>query len=82
VETMKKKYQGTYLEYNDKRFSAISEGYLLQAIFYYMTGEAFCKSRECRLNNAHWRSDLLYSQLEIGKLCERHQKVLEQLTAS
>ena len=82
VETMKKKYQGTYLEYNDKRFSTISEGYLLQAIFYYMTGEVFCDSRECRLNNAHWQSDLLYSQLESGKLCEKHQKLLEQLTAS
>ena len=82
VETMKKKYQGTYLEYNDKRFSTISEGYLLQAIFYYLTGEAFCDSRECRLNNAHWQSDLLYSQLEVGRLCEKHQKALEQLTAS
>lgn len=79
VDTMKKKYRGTYLEYNDKRFSVISEGYLLQAIFYYMTGEAFCESRECRLNNAHWQSDLLYSQLEIGKLCDRHQKILAQL---
>ena len=82
VETMKKKYQGTYLEYNDRRFSTISEGYLLQAIFYYLTGEAFCDSRECRLNNAHWQSDLLYSQLEVGRLCEKHQKALEQLTAS
>jgi len=81
VDTMKKKYQGTYLEYNDKRFSTISEGYLLQAIFYYLTGEAFCDLRECRLNNAHWQSDLLYSQLEIGKLCEKHQKALEQFVA-
>jgi hypothetical protein len=81
VETMKKKYQGTYLEYNDKRFSTVSEGYLLQVIFYYLTGEAFCESRECRLNNAHWQSDLLYSQLEIGKLCEKHQKTLEQFVA-
>ncbi|MBM3896532.1 MAG: hypothetical protein FJ360_02150 [Thaumarchaeota archaeon] len=80
VETMKKKYQGTYLEYNDKRFSAVSEGYVLQVIFYYLTGEAFCESRECRLNNAHWQSDLLYSQLEKGKLCGKHQKVLEQLS--
>ena len=82
VDSMKKKYQGTYLEYNDLRFSSVAEGYLLQAIFYYLTGEAFCESRECRLNNAHWQSDLLYSQLEVGKLCERHQRVLEQLVAS
>jgi len=78
VEIIKKKYQGTYLEYNDKRFSVVSEGYLLQAIFYYLTGEAFCDLRECRLNNAHWQSDLLYSQLESGNLCEKHQKILNK----
>lgn len=81
VDSMKKKYEGTYLEYNDKRLCDIAKGYLLQAIFYYITGEAFCDLRECRLHNAHWQSDLLYSQLEVGRLCQRHQKVLTQLTA-
>ena len=79
VESIKKKYQGTYLEYNDPRLSEIVKGYLLQAAFYYLTGESFCDSLDCRLNNAHWQKDLLYSQLEIGKLCERHQTVLNNL---
>ncbi len=79
VDTLKKKYSGTYLEYHDKRLSEVVKGYLLQAIFYYLTGEAFCFSKECRLYNAHWQKDLLYSQLEIGKLCDRHQKILHDL---
>ncbi|MBI2110993.1 MAG: hypothetical protein HYT44_01125 [Nitrosarchaeum sp.] len=80
VESIKQKYKGTYLEYNDTRLSEIIEGYLLQAIFYFETGEAFCDKTECRLFNAHWQKDLLYSQLENGKLCETHQQVLKRLT--
>ena len=80
VESIKQKYKGTYLEYNDARLSKIIEGYLLQAIFYFETGEAFCDKTECRLYNAHWQKDLLYSQLENGKLCEVHQQVLKKLT--
>jgi hypothetical protein len=81
VESIKQKYKGTYLEYNDIRLSKIIEGYLLQAIFYFETAQAFCDKKECRLFNAHWQKDLLYSQLEIGKLCEDHQQVLKKLTS-
>ena len=76
IDSVKKKYQGTYLEYHDKRLSKIIEGYLMQAIFYYQTGEPFCEKLDCRLFNAHWQKDLLYSQLEVGKLCEKHQQIL------
>jgi hypothetical protein len=79
VESIKQKYKGTYLEYNDIRLSKIIEGYLLQAIFYFETAQAFCDKKECRLFNAHWQKDLLYSQLEIGKLCEEHQQVLKKI---
>ena len=79
VDSLKAKYQGTYLEYNDKRISIVVEGYVMQAIFYYLTGEAFCKNEDCRLFNPHWQKDLLRSQIEIGKLCEKHQKILEEL---
>ena len=80
VESIKQKYKGTYLEYNDARLSKIIEGYLLQAIFYFETSEAFCDKTECRLFNSHWQKDLLYSQIENGKLCKTHQQVLERLT--
>jgi len=77
IQNVKKNYSGKFLDYHDKRLSKISEGYLLQAIFYYMTGDAFCDSLDCRLNNAHWQKDLLYSQLKIGKLCNKHQALLD-----
>ncbi len=76
LDSIKKKYQGTYLEYHDKRLSSIIEGYLLQALFYYLTGEAFCENRDCRLYNAHWQNDLIHSQLKVGKLCDKHQQIL------
>ena len=79
IETIKQKYKGLYLEYNDTRLSKIIEGYLLQAIFYYETGESFCDNLECRLFNAHWQKDLLHSQLDVGKLCEQHQKILKNI---
>ena len=79
VDTVKEKYQGTYLEYHDSRLSKIIEGYLLQAIFYYETGDSFCDNHDCRLFNAHWQKDLLYSQIESGKLCKKHQSDLENL---
>ena len=79
VDTVKEKYKGEYLEYHDSRLSKIIEGYLLQAIFYYETGEAFCDNQECRLFNAHWQKDLLISQLKIGKLCQNHQEILKNI---
>jgi hypothetical protein len=82
VDTIKQKYKGTYLEYNDLRLSKIIEGYLLQAIFYYETGEPFCDNSDCRLFNAHWQKDLLHSQLDNGKLCEKHQKILKNISQS
>jgi len=80
VDIIKQKYKGTYLEYNDLRLSKIIEGYLLQAIFYYETGDPFCDNSDCRLFNAHWQKDLLHSQLDKGKLCENHQKILKNIT--
>jgi len=75
----KEKYKDKFLDYNDKRLTKILEGYLLQVIFYNITGESFCEDIECRLNNAHWQKDLLFSQLEISKLCQRHNEILSNL---
>jgi len=77
IQDVKKNYAGKFLNYHDKRLSKIAEGCLLQAIFYYMTGDAFCDSLDCRLNNADCQKDLLYSQLKIGKLCNKHQALLD-----
>ena len=80
IEEIKEKYKGEFLEYHDSRLSDIAEGYVIQAIMYYITGDAFCENKECRLFNAHWQKDLFYSQLENKKLCDKHQKKLKELT--
>jgi len=79
IKSVKKNHSGKFLDYHDQRLSKIAEGYLLQAIFYYITGDAFCDSLDCRLNNAHWQKDLIYSQIKISKLCKKHQKILDDL---
>ena len=79
IEEIKEKYKGEFLEYNDSRISEIIEGYILQAIMYYETGDAFCEDKGCRLFNAHWQKDLFYSQLENKKLCNKHQKSIKKL---
>ncbi len=79
VDEIKKKYKGEFLEYHDSRISEITEGYLLQAIIYYETGEAFCEHKDCRLFNAHWQRDLFFSQLENKRFCEKHQEILNGL---
>ena len=78
-KSVKEKYKGKFLDYNDKRLTKIVEGYILQVIFYNITGESFCEDIECRLNNAHWQKDLLFSQLEISKLCQKHNEILSNL---
>ena len=79
IEEIKEKYKGEFLEYHDSRLNDITEGYVLQAIIYYETGEAFCENKECRLFNAHWQKDLFFSQLENRKFCEKHQKIISKL---
>ena len=77
IDTVKEQHKGEFLEYHDKRLSKVIEGYILQIIFYNITGESFCNYLDCRLNNAHWQRDLLYSQIEVSKLCKKHQMILD-----
>lgn len=79
LDTLKEKYKGTFLEYHDSRLSKIVEGYFLQALFFYETAQPFCDDKECRLYNAHWQKDLLYSQLETEGICKTHKEILEKI---
>jgi len=78
-EGVRRQYAGEFLEYHDKRLAAVAEGYFLQAMLYYVSGEPFCDSRDCRAFNAHWQRDLLHSQIGEGRLCERHQRILHSV---
>jgi len=67
-----------YLEHGDPQLQEAIKGYLLQAVFYHVTGDPFCEDRECRLFNAHWQKDLIHAQLREGAgLCAAHRKMLE-----
>ena len=81
-DEIKKKFKGEFLEYHDSRLYEIVEGYLLQSIMYYETGESFCENTRCRLFNSHWQKELFYTQIENKKLCEKHLQVIRRLQAS
>jgi len=81
IDTIENQFKGRYLEYHDLKVGEIIKGYALQALFYYLTGESFCESKECRLFNAHWQADLLHSQIESGKLCDKHQQILDKIVS-
>ena len=61
------------------KLAEVIEGYMLQAIFYYETGDVFCDNKQCRLFNAHWQKDLFISQIENKKMCEKHEKILAKM---
>ncbi len=79
LDSIKNRFRGRFLEYHDKHLAKVVRGYALQAIFYYLTSNPFCESKNCILYNAHWQEELLHSQIEIGSLCENHQKILDEI---
>ena len=82
IEEIEKNYKGQFLEEHDSRLSGIAEGYLLQAIMYYETGDAFCEDIKCRLFNAHWQKELFHSQIDNKKLCKKHLDILNKFKQS
>lgn len=71
---------GRYLRPDDPRTTEALKGYLLQAIVYQLTGEAFCGDPKCRLFNAHWQEELIEAQLGEGaELCRRHEGLLASI---
>lgn len=62
-------YKGRFVEYDDPKISSIIPSYALQAIFYELTGNAFCDNPGCCLSNSHWQEEVLKVQYE-GEPCE------------
>ncbi len=79
VDGVRERYRRRFLEHRDPRIPKVLEGYLLQAVVYHVTGDAFCHDAECRLHNSHWQEDLLRLQLETEHLCSRHEGILRQM---
>jgi hypothetical protein len=68
-------YKGRFIEYDDPRITSVLGPYVLQAIFYELTGNPFCDNPSCSLYNSHWQEEVLKAQLE-GKLCEEHRDII------
>ena len=79
IEKVNEKFKGEFLEYDDLRLYEIAQGYLLQSIIYYETGEPFCENKECRLFNAHWQKELFYCNIENKKMCKKHLEIINKI---
>ena len=79
---VKGKFQGRFIDYEDKRLTDVAKGYAMQAVFYALTGDPFCQDKNCRLYNAHWQEELILAQLGSEyEFCQRHTKFLEKTEA-
>ncbi len=79
-EILKNEFRQFIFDYEDPRLKEILKGYLLQALFYHLTGEPFCPDPSCRLYNAHWQEEMIKAQIQNGiGLCPSHLKTLNQL---
>lgn len=73
-------FKGRFIDYEDERLTEVTKGYVMQAVFYSLTGDPFCEDKGCRLYNAHWQEELIFAQLESQyEFCGRHTKILESL---
>lgn len=79
IKDLKRNLKGTFIDYNDKRLSEVTKGFVLQGIIYSIFGDAFCDSLNCRLYNAHTQKDLLISQLGDDEFCFKHRKLFEYI---
>ena len=70
---LKREFKGRFLDYDDKRLTEIMKGFIIQSLFYHVTGEPFCENTDCRLYNAHWQEELIRTQTK-GEFCRRHKK--------
>jgi hypothetical protein len=76
IVELDERFAGSFLTHNDERLTEVAKGYVMQAVFYRLTGEAFCREPSCRLYDAHWQEDMLAAQVG-GGFCERHAAILK-----
>lgn len=76
------RYADRFISQDDARLQDAAQGYLMQAVFHFETGEAFCENADCRLYNSHWQSDLVRTQVSSPRLCARHRDALRRMADS
>jgi hypothetical protein len=78
---LKEEFRGRFIDYDDRRLTSIMKGYVAQALFFHLTGNAFCQNKTCRLYNAHWQEDLIRAQLAGDDFCPEHAAFLAALSS-
>lgn len=69
-----------FIDYNDMAMTGVMKGYMMQALFYHLTGNPFCEDRDCRLYNAHWQEEVIQAQLKSNReFCPLHEQALQKL---
>jgi hypothetical protein len=76
-EVLESEIEGDFLVEGDPRTTEALKGYVLQAIHFWATGEAFCGEEGCRLYNAHRQPELIEAQLRDPEFCEGHAESYE-----
>jgi len=71
-EVLESEVEGEFLVEDDPRTTDALKGYVLQAVHYLATGEAFCDDERCRLHDAHRQPGVVRAQLRAPEFCERH----------
>ncbi|MEW6409417.1 MAG: DUF6775 family putative metallopeptidase [Nitrospirota bacterium] len=80
LHDIKKAIEDRYIDYNDSRMTEIAKGYVAQALSSHLTGYPFCDDRGCRLFNAHWQEELIYSQIESPyEFCNYHERMINSM---
>lgn len=80
VNILKQEFAGRYIDYDDPRMTEVMKGYVLQALFYHITGNPFCDDRKCRLFNAHWQEEVIQAQLNSRyEFCRKHQEYINYI---
>lgn len=80
---LEKEFNNRFIDYNDQRMTEVMKGYVIQALFFHITGNPFCKDRSCRLYNAHWQEEVIQAQMHAQtgeqEFCDNHQRVIDKI---
>lgn len=72
-EVLESEIDGDFLVDADPRTTEAIKGYVLQAVHYLETGNAFCENEGCRLANPHRQPGVVEAQLREPAFCAEHQ---------
>lgn len=77
-EVLESEIDGEFLVEDDPRTTEALKGYVLSAIHYLRTGEAFCEDERCRLSNPHRQPGVINAQLEGPEFCPTHAELYQR----